>query len=214
MVRALPVPVCGVVEPGAAQAVRRARENRVGPGGGGIAVLATDSTVNADAYPSAIRKIDATIPITQRPCPLLVPLVEEGRTPDDAIVRMALTEYLSPLLPLRPGAVLLGCTHYPLLTSAVEAVLGPSSPIVDSAQAAARAVVGTLADADLLCEPGPGGTLRCYVSDNPQRFAAVGSRFLGRPLRNVTWISPEQFLDGSGSAANSLSSANALQERV
>ena len=110
---ALPVPVCGVVEPGAAQAVRRARENRVGPGGGGIAVLATESTVNADAYPSAIRRIDATIPITQRPCPLLVPLVEEGRTPDDAIVRMSLTEYLSPLLPLRPGAVLLGCT--PLL---------------------------------------------------------------------------------------------------
>ena len=88
--------------------------------------------------------------------------------------------------------------------------MGPSSPIVDSAQAAARAVVSTLADADLLCEPGRGGTLRCYVSDNPQRFAAVGSRFLGRPLRNVTWISPEQFLDGSGSVATSLSSAHTL----
>lgn len=111
---ALPVPVCGVVEPGAAAAVRAVRQSRDRrKGSAAIAVLATESTVNSNAYPLAIHRMDPTIPTSQQPCPLLVPLVEEGRANDDPIVRLALREYLAPLAALRPAAVLLGCTHYP-----------------------------------------------------------------------------------------------------
>jgi len=189
---ALPIPVCGVVEPGAAAAVHRARTTGRKPAA--IAVVATESTVASCAYPQAIRRLDPTLPVSQRPCPLLVPLVEEGRSPSDPIVRLTLTDYLGPLAALEPSVVLLGCTHYPLLADAVADVMGQAVAVVDSAQATASTVAHTLAAADLLSDAADGGTLRCYVSDNPQRFTAIGSRFLGEPLGSVAWISPDQFL--------------------
>ncbi len=208
---ALPVPVCGVVEPGAATAVHLARQARSAEqGSDAIAVLATESTVASNAYPLAIQRMDPTVPILQRPCPLLVPLVEEGRLCDDPIVRLALREYLAPLAALHPAVALLGCTHYPLLRGAVEAVLGPSTAIVDSAQATAETVAETLSGADLLSDAREPGILRCYVSDNPQRFTALGSRFLGRPLRDVAWISPDQFLSRGYCADRPTEPATAL----
>lgn len=179
------VPLLGVVKPGAAAAVQQSE-------GRPIAVLATESTVASEAYRRAIGELDEHLPVTQKACPSLVPLIEEGRTSDDPILRMLLAEYLEDVRDLDPAVVLLGCTHYPLVQSAVSGLM-PDAQVVDSAASTARAVHRLLAADDALSSSSVRGRLRCYVSDNPQRFREVGSRFLGESICNVTWISPEQF---------------------
>lgn len=185
----VPVPILGVVKPGAAEAVKNAD-------GGGIAVLATESTVASEAYPKAIHALSPYLPVLQQRCPSLVSLIEEGREADDPILRALLDEYLQGVRHLSPAVVLLGCTHYPLIADAV-AQLMPESIVVDSAGAAAQRARQMLLREDILSPQNQGGRLSCYVSDNPQRFSEVGGRFLGRPIRDVTWISPEQFFQES-----------------
>lgn len=179
------VPLLGVVKPGAAAAVEHSQ-------GRPIAVLATESTVASEAYRRAIHELAGNIPVTQRACPSLVSLIEEGRSGDDPILRMLLAEYLDGVRDLDPAVVLLGCTHYPLVERAVSGLM-PDAQIIDSAASTARAVHRRLADDDALSSSSARGRLRCYVSDNPQRFREVGGRFLGEPIRNVTLISPEHF---------------------
>jgi glutamate racemase len=181
------VPMIGVIEPGAAEAVLHARR-------GGVAVLATEATVASETYPKAIRAIDPTLPVIQQQCPSLVALIEEGRPETDTILLMLLGEYLEGARRLDPSVILLGCTHYPLVTEAIRKLM-PQVRVVDSADATARAVKAQLADADALSASTQPGRLHCYVSDNPQRFRAVGERFLGYPIRDVTWITPEQFFE-------------------
>jgi len=179
------VPLMGVIEPGAAEAVRRS-------GGRGIAVLATEATVSSEAYTRAIHAVAPHLPVTQQACPSLVSLIEEGRSCDDPILLMLLGEYLDGVRQLDPAVVLLGCTHYPLVADAV-AKLMPATQVIDSADATARSVKQLLAATDGLSDSFELSKLRCYVSDNPQRFREVGGRFLGQPIRDVTWITPEQF---------------------
>lgn len=184
------VPLLGVVEPGASEGVRQAA-------GGAIAVLATEATVASGAYLKAIQDLSPRTAVTQQRCPSLVPLIEEGRDATDPILRMLLDEYLDGIRPLKPAVVLLGCTHYPLVSDAV-AQLMPGSKIVDSADATARQVRQWLIGDDALSGSRVSGRLRCYVSDNPQRFREVGARFLGSAyggIRDVTWVTPEQFFN-------------------
>ncbi len=181
----MPVPIVGVVKPGAEAAVAQC-------GGRGIAVLATEATVSSEAYPRAIHAIDPMLPVTQRQCPSLVSLIEEGRGSDDEILRRLLAEYLETVKRLEPAVVLLGCTHYPLVAEAVDDLM-PASKVVDSAEATALASRRKLEEMDALSSSTERGRLHCYVSDNPQRFREVGGRFLGQPIREVTWVTPEQF---------------------
>jgi glutamate racemase len=181
----MPVPLLGVVKPGAQAAVAKCA-------GRGIAVLATEATVSSEAYPRAIHALDSNIPVLQRQCPSLVSLIEEGRSSDDDILRRLLAEYLDTVRKLDPAVVLLGCTHYPLVAAAVGDLM-PSCEVVDSADATAIAARAMLAEMDALSPHAGQGKLHCYVSDNPQRFREVGGRFLGQPIREVTWVSPEQF---------------------
>jgi glutamate racemase len=183
----LPVPVCGVVEPGAREAVRSA-------GGHTIAVIATEATIGSDAYRRAMKRYDPHVRVVQRPCPLFVPLVEEGRPCEDAIVQAVVRDYLEPIVRLDPKVIVLGCTHYPLLKEAIAAVAGPDIGLVDSGEQTARVVVDRLTAAGALSNRGAAGELHCYVSDNPQRFRELGQRFLSHPIVNVTWVSPEQFM--------------------
>jgi len=183
------VPLLGVVRPGAAEAVRRAN-------GQAIAVLATESTVASEAYPRAIHALSPNTPVTQQRCPSLVALIEEGRGNDDPILQALLDEYLAGVRRLNPAIVLLGCTHYPLIADAL-ARLVPDAEVVDSTDATARQVSEMLARSNALSSSGDRGRLHCYVSDNPQRFREVGGRFLGHPIRDVTWVTPEQFFHES-----------------
>ncbi|HEY3244008.1 MAG TPA: glutamate racemase [Phycisphaerae bacterium] len=181
----LDTPLIGVVEPGAQAAVAACQD------GGLIAVIATEATVASNEYRHAISRIKPSVPVVQKACPLFVPMVEEGRTPEDRLVRLAVSEYLEPLRRLAPSVVVLGCTHYPLLRPAIAAFFGEGVAIVDSAAATAYT-----AEQLLEGEPAPErdarGALLCYVSDNPQRFQSIGSRFLGEPITDVVRVCPEE----------------------
>jgi glutamate racemase len=161
-------------------------------------VLATEATVASGAYLHAIQKLAPGTSVTQRACPSLVALIEEGRASDDPILRALVAEYLEDVAPLQPGVVLLGCTHYPLVASAITERM-PGATIVDSAEATARRVKQLLGTENALSDRLAGGRLRCYVSDNPLRFREIGGRFLGTSggLREVIWVTPEQFFENS-----------------
>jgi len=130
-------------------------------------------------------------------CPLLVPIVEEGRGVDDPLTQLAVREYLAPLAgePLR--AVVLGCTHYPLLRGAIAAQLGPGVAIIDSGHEAALAVRRRLMQEDGLSRRAAAGTLRCFVSDNAARFRKIGSRFLSEEIEHVEQVEPERYICGA-----------------
>lgn len=186
--RRLPVPILGVVKPGAGEAVRRS-------GGRLIGVIATEATVNSHAYSREICAQAPRTPIVEQACPSLVPVIEEGRTDRDPIVRMLLIDYLEKIRALNPAVLVLGCTHYPLIKRGVAEVIGDHVALVDSAEATAGAAEQVLSRQAALSDRTAGGRLRCYVSDNPQRFREVGSRFLGEPIKDVAWVTPEQFIE-------------------
>ena len=180
---ALPIPVTGVIAPGtiAAQAT----------GAGHVLVLATTATVQSGAYTRAIHALG--LQVTELACPLLVPLVEEGwldASPQTAgVTAEVLRIYLEQAKQAAPEArsLLLGCTHYPLLTRHIETVLaGLDYPLktIDSAEATARAVASQFP----LAQPGGAANLRFFATDSIQKFQRLGPRFLGQPLGSVELV--------------------------
>lgn len=169
-----PVPAIGVIEPGAAAARRAAPE-------GPIAVIATEGTVKGGAYVEAIQA-GGVIPVVQQACPLFVPLAEEGLV-DGPIAEAVVHRYLDPLMATvpKPRCLLLGCTHYPVLSKLIARIAGKDTPLVDSAQTTAEAVAALLADRNLACEEQTGQE-RFFVTDSPDRFARIGEIFLGRAI--------------------------------
>lgn len=184
--RGLEIPICGVVRPGAEEAVRLAEGRLIG-------IIATEATVNSDAYRRAIYEFTAGLPVIQRACPLLVPMVEEGRDSSNPVVKAVVAEYLESLARLEPRVVVMGCTHYPLIREAIAEYMGPDVLLVDSGEQTARTVMARLEARGALAERQRDGALSCYVSDNPQRFRELGQRFLSEPVVDVAWISPDQF---------------------
>jgi len=173
-----PVPVLGVLEPGAAAACRATRTGR-------IAVLATESTVRGGAYQLAIARQLPGAVVTARACPLFVALAEEGWT-DGPIVEGVIHRYLDDVFvagadDAHPDTLVLGCTHFPVLAPALRKVLGDGIAIVDSAATTAEALAGVLGERGLLRAEGP-GAVTLLATDGPERFARVGAVFLGQPL--------------------------------
>ncbi len=185
--RELPVPVVGCVVPGARAAVNV-------PGDGAIAILGTEGTISSGAYPAAIAQIAPAREVVQKACPLFVPLVEEGRGCDDEIVRLTARTYLEPLRARGVKCVVLGCTHYPLLRETIAGCLGPDVTLIDSGRETSLEVRRTLAEHDGLFPSGRIGSMHCYVSDNPARFKAVGSRFLEQEITHVEFVEPERYI--------------------
>ena len=176
----LPVPVVGVVEPGAREAVARTRSRRVG-------VIGTSGTVASGAYTRAIAALDPDIRVFARACPLFVPLAEDGLV-SGPIPRAVAEKYLAVFRRRAVDTLVLGCTHYPLLRGAVAAAVGPGVRLVDSARETAKAVERELVQRGMLRDGGGPAVRRFLVSDGPGAFARTGARFLGKPLRNVEWI--------------------------
>ena len=164
------VPMVGVVSPGAGAAVRATRNGRVG-------IIGTEATLASGAYPDAIAAVDGGIEIFTKACPLFVPLAEEGWV-DNEITRAVVARYLAPLRDREIDTLLLGCTHYPLLAPMIRAFLGPQVTVVDSAEATAEALRQALEAEALLGVAPAGGTTFC-VTDVPDRFIQLGSRFYG-----------------------------------
>lgn len=174
------LPVIGVVEPGAAAAANASA-------GGRIVVIASESTVEAGAYPKAIHECRPGASVVSRACPLFVAMIEEGIT-DGPIAEMIARHYLDPLFggpPTGDGAgdcLLLGCTHFPVLLPLLRRLLGPTVAIVDSAATTAMVVADLLAVRGLRRRrPGPPPP-RYLATDAPERFARVAKVFVPWPI--------------------------------
>jgi glutamate racemase len=180
----LDLPVLGVIEPGARAAAKAAN-------GGLIGVLGTTGTIASGAYPRAVAAASTRAEVIGQAAPLLVPLVEEGWLDGD-VPRLAVRRYLEPLLRGGARVLVLGCTHYPLLSHLIEReaadIAGEPVQIIDSAAETADAVAGFLADRATAAPAGSTGTLELLVTDLPQSFATVAARFLGEDLPHVEQI--------------------------
>ena len=168
------VPVVGVIIPGAQAAVRRSSRKRVG-------IIGTRATVNSKAYTHAIRQLHDGIHVVAQECPLFVPLAEEGWI-DHPVTHMVAKEYLFPLKLERIDTLILGCTHYPILRSAISSAIGEDVSLIDSGEAAAGEVEQMLDQHGLRNPSTQRPNLSFYVSDIPARFAEVGERFLGQKM--------------------------------
>jgi glutamate racemase len=171
-----PVPVLGVIEPGADAALAGAPSGR-------ILVLATESTVRGGAYPRAIRERNPDAEVHQVPCPLFVALAEEGLVEGPA-VDWIIRDYIGGMLEPAPApeSVLLGCTHFPALAKSIAKITGPGIRLVDSAETTAIATERLLKESDLDRAAGDHGPPRFLVTDAPERFARVGATFLGQHI--------------------------------
>lgn len=181
MIRALsPVPVLDVIEVGAEVAVRSTHNQRIG-------VIGTIATIGSRAYDQAIHRHSPDAAIHSQACPLFVPLVEEGWL-DHPVTLLTAQEYLTPLLTQDIDTLVLGCTHYPLLQPLLERVAGNKVQLVDSARAIAAQAAEQLHRLELLNSAAQPATHRFYVTDVPQRFQAVGERFLGQALGEINMV--------------------------
>jgi len=177
--RSLKVEVVGVIGPGARAAVQQAE-------GGSVAVIATEATVQSGAYANAISRIDATIKVIERACPLFVPLAEEGWADSD-VARTVATRYLGDLAS-NIGVLVMGCTHYPILSEVISGVVGNNVRLIDSGEATACEVEALLKAKGLSRQPTENLARprklcddldHFYVTDAAKRFAKVAERFLG-----------------------------------
>jgi glutamate racemase len=183
--QAVSVRVLGVIEPGA-HAVQRAITESAAESGGDVLVLATAATAQSHAYREACAAVG--LRATEVACPLLVPLVEEGWT-DHPVTREVLRIYLSEALAkCAPQAVLLGCTHYPLIAGAIEQTLrelGSEAVVIDSAESTAQAASAALASTVEANTPESAATFECFATDSVEKFQRLGSLFLRRPIEHV-----------------------------
>src|SRR6266478_7969302 len=151
LAKKFPVPVVGVIEPGARAALQATRNRHIG-------VIGTRATIRSGAYEKALRATDNNVRVSSRACPLLVPLIEEGLLNDD-VTDQVIARYLQPLLADGIDTLVLGCTHYPLLTDAIARMLKRQVILVDSAQNCARAVEEILDRESLRAAPSSRGEL-------------------------------------------------------
>jgi glutamate racemase len=184
---AVPVPVLGVIEPGALAA-------RTASASEDVLVIATDATVQSHAYAAACRA--QGLRALEKACPLLVPLVEEGWI-DHPVTAEVLKIYLDELTAeatvqgLNPDALVLGCTHYPLLRSLIERAVPAGMKVIDSAEAAADAAERLVNGEVVRSGPGSASTeteIHFFATDSVEKFERLGSRFLERPVGNVKLV--------------------------
>jgi glutamate racemase len=171
---ATPVPVLGVIKPGARAAIAAG-------GGGPVGVIGTAGTIASDAYNRAIQALSPGLPVIQRACPLFVPFVEEGWF-DHPAIELVAADYLGELRQACVRSLVLGCTHYPLLKPLLQRVMGPEVKLIDSGQATAAALETILTEKALQVPDRSEAHHRFVVSDDEARFRQVGARFIGERL--------------------------------
>jgi glutamate racemase len=171
------VPILGVIEPGAREAVYATIKKRIG-------VIGTRATITSHSYENEIRELDPTIKVIAKSCPLFVPLVEEGWLKESVTFQIA-ERYLTPLKNSRIDVLILGCTHYPLLKSVIRKVIGSGVALIDSAEQVAIDVNRILKEENLGTTKRQRPKHLFYVSDEPEMFARIGGKFLGRRLGEV-----------------------------
>ncbi|RJQ54736.1 MAG: glutamate racemase [Nitrospiraceae bacterium] len=174
-----PVPVIGVVEPGARAAVANTRLKKV-------AVIGTETTIKSGSYEKAIKALDGSIKVSGVACPLFVPLIEEGWL-EGEVVTLTAEKYLEPLKHNGADTLVLGCTHYPMIKGVIERVA--KIPLIDSAIETAKEVRRALGAADMLRQDSTDGVKEFFVTDATEKFVRTGERFFGHRIINISKIS-------------------------
>jgi len=174
------IPVYEVVSAPAKAAVEKTKNGRVG-------VIGTAATIRSNAYRAAILKLRPDLQVCSTPCPLFVPMAENGRTDSADIAALTIAgDYLYELRKANVDTLILGCTHYPLLRGVIAKVMGPEVALVDSGAETAKMVADDLLKRDMLC---PGGTaagaIKYFVTDNIDGFSALASRFLASEVSGM-----------------------------
>jgi glutamate racemase len=195
--RVLPVTVIGMIQPGAEAAIKYTRNKKIG-------VIGTAATIRSNAYQEEINALQSDMQVFSQSCPLFVPLVEEGLMQDEATYLIA-RRYLQPLIGNKVDALILGCTHYPLLKSTLRRVVRDYADrgtmrLIDSGVEAARKVNEILQKENKLSLTDHHANHLFYLSDFPYKFQEIGERFLERALPHVATVNFEKFLFEKGQA--------------
>ncbi len=184
----LPIPIVGVIEPGARRAASVTRTGKVG-------VIGTEGTIKSSAYAKAIKRINPEIQVVTRACPLFVPLAEEGWV-DNEVAKLTARIYLQGLSEEGVDTLVLGCTHYPLLKGIISEVMGESVTLVDSAEETACTVTEILQNGASLRSSSEKGNHHYFVTDVPAGFIRIGSRFVGGDLGDVHQVDLDRYAKG------------------
>ncbi|GJM15521.1 MAG: glutamate racemase [Thermodesulfobacteriota bacterium] len=174
------IPVLGVIEPGAKKAVEVTHKNKIG-------VIGTPSTINSGAYTKAIENLNPDIEVISKPCPLFVPLADEGWVEGEIVERVA-EEYLNPIKNSGIDVLVLGCTHYPLLKNTIQKIVGEEITLVDSAQETASQIKQILVNKDLLNDSKTSSERNFYLTDVSDTFISVAGRFLGEKIDKIEMV--------------------------
>lgn len=186
----LEIPVTGVIVPGARAAQRDSTGKKIG-------VIGTAATIRSGSYRRELLKLDAEFQIFSQPCPLFVPLVEEGWIEDEATYLIG-RRYLQSLLENGIDTLILGCTHYPLLKNVLQKIVGAQIRLVDSAVETATFVKGQLQKNNSSADPNRLPAHHFYLSDMPYKFQDIAERFLERSIPHVETVNFEEFLMEQG----------------
>ncbi len=170
------VPIFGVVEPAARAASHLTQNGRIG-------LIGTEASIRSGAYERALAALAPRAEVTARACPLLVPLVENGRFgPGDTVAETVVAEYLAPMKARGVDTLMLGCTHYPLLREIIAGYMGDGVALVDVGAQCARWVAHQLTARGLRTDAAAPGNRRYLVSDSPAGFSHLASLFLGEDV--------------------------------
>ena len=171
------IPIIGMIEPGSKMALEKTKSNKIG-------VIGTRATVGNLAYSTEIKKLNHSAEVFEKPCPLFVPLAEEGWVKHQATFEIA-EEYLKELREYKIDTLVLGCTHYPILSDVIQEVVGKNVSLIDSGVASSEVIKAELVKLDLLSNSKTTGSQEYYVSDIPSKFKEVAELFLGREIDHV-----------------------------
>jgi glutamate racemase len=171
------IPIIGMIEPGSRMALSKTKNKKIG-------VIGTRATIGNLAYSKEIKKLNNKAEVFEKPCPLFVPLAEEGWIKHRATYEIA-EEYLKELRENKIDTLVLGCTHYPILSEVIQEVVGKKVALIDSGVASSELIKTELEKFDLLSDSGTNGSQEYYVSDIPAKFKEVAELFLGKAINHV-----------------------------
>ncbi|OGV04376.1 MAG: glutamate racemase [Ignavibacteria bacterium RIFOXYB2_FULL_36_7] len=177
------IPIIGMIGPGSKAALKETKNKKVG-------VIGTRATISNSAYAKRLKFLDPSVEVFEKACPLFVPLAEEGWIKKNATFEIA-EEYLNELRSKEIDTLVLGCTHYPILSGVIQKVIGPNVKLIDSGIASVEIVKEELKKNNLLSQRDSGGESIFYVSDIPTKFKEIAELFLGKPVNEINKVELE-----------------------
>lgn len=178
------IPIVEVVGPGVHMALRTTRTGRVG-------VVGTQATIASSKYPELLLEHNKSLEVYGKACPLFVPLVEDGWA-DHEVAYEVSKEYIKPLLDKNIDSLILGCTHYPMLTNTIKKVVGDKVELINPAEEAARLMGDILVQNDMTSS-GKVPSYKFYVSDSEERFKEMAQIFLNKPIEHIATVPIEEY---------------------